>query len=55
MGPAPEKAWNLGYVAGMRREPVSACPWRRGVLMQSWLAGWRSGNEEKAGSGNSAG
>jgi ribosome modulation factor len=49
VGVAPDKAWNKGFVAGMRREPVSSCPWKRGALMQSWLAGWRNGmNEIKA-------
>lgn len=43
----PDKAWTSGFVAGNRGEPVTTCPFRRGMLMVSWRSGWRSGRCER--------
>ena len=43
----PDKAWTSVFVAGNRGEPVTTCPFRRGMLMVSWRSGWRSGLRER--------
>ncbi len=41
-----ERAFNLGYKAGMRGKSMSLCPYQVAETRGSWMGGWREGRDD---------
>jgi ribosome modulation factor len=42
-----QRAKDEGSRAALRGEPDSACPYKKGMVMQAWLQGWRITTRDK--------
>lgn len=38
-----EKSWSEGFGAGRNGKPITASPYKKGVMMVAWQDGWRAG------------
>ena len=45
-----EKSWSEGYGAGKNGKPITASPYKKGVMMVAWQDGWREGVKAAEGS-----
>lgn len=41
-----ERAYHLGYKAGIRGKSVEICPYTVPETRGSWMGGWRNGRED---------
>ncbi len=41
-----ERAYNLGYKAGIRGKSLDICPYSIATTRGSWMGGWRAGRQD---------